>query len=150
MKSIIKKIGYFLFLLLILTFAKNIGRLLVKGAWNSSTNLTYNDSLKIYLAKFPSIEDSINKHPKQLDELTFLDSIKCSSENNEITYYHTLVKNKRNDFDLNMFNSELKNQINSSLLKNHKMALQRRFKTKLNYVYFDRDGMFVSKITAEN
>ena len=146
----LKNIGYFVFLVVALVLAKNLGKYLVKGALSSPSKLTYQDSLKLYLDAFPSIEDSLNQHPKMLDEITSFDSIKCSIDINEITYYHTLIKNRKQDFDLEAFNSAIKNQIDSSIRNNPKMAPQRRFNTKLSYVYYDKDGEYIFKITSEN
>jgi hypothetical protein len=150
MKNGIKNFGYIVLILIIVAFGKVLGKFLVNGVWGSSNKLTYNDSLKIYLNTFHSIEDSINKNPKILDEYTSLDSINCSSEENTITYYHTLYQNTKSDFDSTIFNSMMKSQIDTALLNNPKMFMQRRFKTKLKYVYYDKYGEFVSKIEAIN
>jgi hypothetical protein len=150
MKYGINKLGYIVIILIIGAIGNLLGKYLVNGVWTSSNKLTYNDSLKVYLNTFRSIEDSVNKRPKILDDYTSLDSINCSSEENTITYYHTLFKNVKSDFDSTIFNSIMKNQIDTALLINPKMFMQRRFKTKLKYVYYDKYGEFVSKIEAIN
>lgn len=149
MKSILNKVGYFLFLIIIMVFAKSIGKTIVKGVRKSSNTLTYDDSLKLYLGAFPKIEDSLNQNSRLIDDYTSLDSVNCSIENNEITYYHTMIKNSKDDFDLDVFKSTLQNQIDSVVQNNPKMAMQRQFNTKLNYIYFDKNGAFFAEINAK-
>jgi hypothetical protein len=150
MSNILKKIGYFIIIVACIAFARVVTKFLVKGSFSSSSSLTYEDSLKVYLNYFPLIQDSLNKKPQALlDDFTSFDSINCSSELNEITYYHTLVQNNKSDLDLDFFNKAIKSRLDSTTKLNPNMAMQRRFKTKLYYVYFDKNCDFVTKVNAE-
>ena len=144
----LKKYSYIFILLIIMAFGKVLGKFLTKGVWCSSTKMTYDDSLNIYLSSFPEIEDSLNKTPKLLDEFTSFDSATCLSAENKIIYYHTLVKNTKDDFDQEKFNSLMKNQIDSNYFNNPKMFMIRKFRTKVNHVYIDKNGELFTQINS--
>lgn len=131
-----------------MAFGKVLGKFLFKGVSGSSTKITYDDSLKVYLSSFPKIEDSLNKTPRLLDEFTSFDSANCSSVENKIIYYHTLVKNSKGDFDLEKFNSLMKSQIDSDYFNSPKTFLIRKFRTKVNHVYFDKNGEYFTQINS--
>lgn len=148
MKAISKKIGYFIIIIFTLAVVKSISKSAVKGLLSSQNKLSYNDSLKLYLGIFSSIEDSINKNPKMIDKIISFDSINCSISENTFTYFHTIIEYKKQDIDLDNFNSIMKKYLDSMARVNPEIAMMRRFKTRLYYSYYDKNAEFITKLEA--
>ncbi len=149
MKEILKKIDFFILIIFAIAVARTLSKVAVKGYFNSQSKLSYEDSLKLYLNTFSTIEDSINQYPKMIDKITSLDSINCSSSENTFTYFHTVKAYSKEDIDLNIFNPIMKKYLDSMVRVNPSIALTRRFKSKLYYTYYDKNGELITKLEAE-
>ena len=147
MKALIAKAGYIFLLLMVLTLVKVVSKSVVKDFFNNSKELTYDDSLKLYLKSFDKVKESFNKLPLKVDDMTILDSVNVSKTENSFHYFYTVSKFKK-DIDVDIFYALLKPNIDSSVKKNTKMEFNRRFRTKLIYSYFDKNGEFLTEIIA--
>ncbi len=142
------KAVYALLLIVVLALVKGVSKPIVNALFNSSQELTYEDSLKIYMKSFDKVKESFNNLPLKVDDMTTLDSVNISKIENSYHYFYTVSKLKE-DIDVDVFYTLLKPNIDSSVKKNEKMALNRKFGTKLIYSYFDKNGIFLTEIKAE-
>lgn len=148
MKALMGKALYALLLLMVLALVKVVSKPIMKALLNSSQELTYDDSLKLYIKSFDQIKESFNKLPVKVDDVTTLDSVNVSKTENSFHYFYT-VSQLKEEIDVDTFYALLKPNIDSSVKKNDKMELNRKFRTKLIYSYFDKNGKFLTEIIAE-
>jgi hypothetical protein len=151
MKDIIKKIFYFMLMLIALVIGKSITKSFIKGTYQNSKKLTYQDSLNLYLESLENIEDSLNTvlSGKKLDEITIVDSLRISKADTSIHYFYHITAYKKNEIDINEFDKAVKPMLDSSVINNEKMSINRRFRTKFIYSYYDNKGQFITTIKAD-
>jgi len=147
MKALMGKAVYAILLLVVLALVKVVSKPIMKALVNSSQELTYDDSLKLYMKSFDQVKESFNKLPLKVDEMTTLDSVNVSKIENSFHYFYT-VSQLKEEVDVDIFYALLKPNIDSSVKKNDKMELNRKFRTKLIYSYFDKNGKFLTEIIA--
>lgn len=148
MKALMVKAVYAILLLVVLALVKVISKPIVKSLFNSSQEMTYEDSLKIYMNSFDKVKESFNNLPLKVDDMTTLDSLNVSKIENSYHYFYTISKLKE-EIDVDIFYTLLKSNIDSSVIKNEKMELNRKFGTKFIYSYFDKNGNFLTEIKAD-
>jgi hypothetical protein len=151
MKNIVKKILYLMLMLIALAVGKSITKSIIRGTYQNSKQLTYEDSLLIYLQSLEGAEDSLNNvlSGKKLDEITIVDSLQISKADTSIHYFYHITAYEKNEIDIEEFNKVIKPMLDSSVINNEKMSINRRFKTKFIYSYFDNKGEFITTIKAD-
>ncbi len=151
MKDLIKKIFYFTLMLIALTIGKSITKSFIKGSYQSSKKLTYQDSINLYLESLERVEDSLNTvlTGKKIDEITFVDSIQTSKIDTSIHYFYHITAYEKNEIDIEVFDKAIKEMLDSSYINDDKMSINKRFKTKFIYSYFDKKGELITTIKAD-
>ncbi len=151
MKDLLKKIFYLTLMLIALAVGKSITKSLIKGSYQSSKKLTYQDSLNRYLEDLESTEDSLNTvlSGKKLDEITIVDSLQISKADTSIHYFYHITAYEKNEIDIDEFDKAIKLMLDSSVINNEKISIHRRFRTKFIYSYYDKNGELITTIKAD-
>jgi hypothetical protein len=146
-----KKVGYIILFLIVLAFVKVATKSVVKGLFQNSKKLTYKDSLDLYLESLEGAQDSLNNvlSGKKIDEITVVDSLRISKADTSIHYYLHISTYVKNELDIDKLGEAMKPILDSFVTNNEKMSINRRFKTKFIYSYFDKKGDFLTTIKAD-
>jgi hypothetical protein len=137
--------------LIVLAFVKVATKSFVKGMFQNSTKLTYKDSLNLYIESLESVQDSLNNalSGKKIDDITVVDSLRISKADTSIHYYLHITTYVKNELDIEKLDDAMKPILDSFVTNNEKMSINRRFKTKFIYSYFDKKGDFLTTIKAD-
>ncbi|MFM2225958.1 MAG: hypothetical protein RJA07_2160 [Bacteroidota bacterium] len=92
-------------------------------------------------------EDMSKKCPMTVDSETRLDNVTALPDN-ELLYSYTLVNYAKADLNVKTFEDNMRPVILNAAKTNPDLKIFRDNKTTLTYSYKDKDGIFLTKISA--